>query len=92
MTVTSGMSYTESDCGAAPRGFALANMASIPQISIPGACATGTHGSGDDHGVLAASVASTQLVVSDGDLLELRRDVDRYTFNGTVVSWALLAS
>ena len=65
-------------------------MASIPQISVAGACATGTHGSGDGHGVLAASVVAMQLVVSNGDVLELRREMDRGTFNGTVVALGAL--
>jgi xylitol oxidase len=90
VTVASGMTYTELTAGLHHAGFALANMASIPQISVAGACATGTHGSGDDHDVLAASVAAMQLVVSDGDLLEVRRDVHRDTFNGMVVALGAL--
>jgi alditol oxidase len=90
VTVPSGMSYTELTAGLHQAGFALANMASIPQISIAGACATGTHGSGDGLGVLATSVAAMQLVISNGDLLELRRDLDRDTFDGTVVALGAL--
>jgi hypothetical protein len=59
-------------------------MASIPHISIAGACATGNHGSGDDQRVLASSVAAMQFVVSDGSLVELRRDMDRDKFRGWV--------
>ena len=62
VTVASGMSYTELAEELHRAGFALANMASIPDISIAGACATGTHGSGDAQRVLAASVAAMQLV------------------------------
>lgn len=90
VTVPSGMSYTELTAGLHQAGFALANMASIPQISIAGACATGTHGSGGGLGVLATSVAAMQLVISNGDLLELRRDMDRNTFDGTVVALSAL--
>ena len=60
------------------------------QVSIAGACATGTHGSGDDQCVLAASVAALQLVGPDGDLLELRRDADRDTFRGSMVALGAL--
>jgi alditol oxidase len=67
------MTYTELAEGLHGAGFALANMASIPDISIAGACETGTHGSGDDQRVLAATVAAVQLVVADGTLVELRR-------------------
>ena len=72
------------------RASLLANLASIPDISIAGACATGTHGSGDDQRVLAASVAGMRLVVSDGDLVELRRGADRDRFRGSVVALGAL--
>jgi xylitol oxidase len=84
--VTSGMTHTELAEGLHRAGFALANTASIPDISIGGSCATGTHGSGNDQRVLAASVAAIQLVVSDGSLVELRRDIDRDRFPGSVVA------
>ena len=71
-------------------GFALSNMASIADISIAGACATGTHGSGDAQRVLADSVAAMKLVVADGDLVELRRDLDREIFRGAVVALGAL--
>ena len=47
VTVASGMRYTELAKELSLAGFALSNMASIPDISIAGACATATHGSGD---------------------------------------------
>jgi alditol oxidase len=84
--VAAGMSYAEVALELHRTGFALANMASIPHISIGGACATGTHGSGDHQCVLAASVAAMQLVGSDGDLIDLRRDIDRDHFRGSVVA------
>jgi xylitol oxidase len=84
--VASGLTYTELAEGLHRAGCALANMASIPDISIAGACATGTHGSGDGQRGLAASVAAIQLVVADGTLVELRRDVDRDRFPGSVVA------
>jgi FAD/FMN-containing dehydrogenase len=37
-------------------GFALHNMASLPHITVAGACATATHGSGDNNGNLATAV------------------------------------
>jgi alditol oxidase len=90
VTVSAGTSYRELSGELDNAGFALANMASIPDLSIAGACATGTHGSGDDHRVLAASVVAMQLVVSDGSLVELRLDADRNTFLGTVVALGAL--
>lgn len=49
-------------------GFALANLASLPHITVAGATATGTHGSGDRNGALATSIAGIDLVTADGDL------------------------
>jgi xylitol oxidase len=90
VTVSSAVTYTDLSKALHRAGFALANMASIPDISIAGACTTGTHGSGDDQCVLAASVAAIQLVGSDGDLVELGRDSDRDSFRGSVVSLGAL--
>jgi len=88
--VSPGMTYTEFAEGLHRAGFALANMASIPDISIAGACATGTHGSGDQQRVLAASVRAIQFVAADGTLVELQRDVDRDRFPGSVVALGAL--
>ena len=90
VTVSSRTTYTELAVELDRAGFALANLASIPHISIAGACATGTHGSGDDLSVLAASVAAIQLVVADGEHVELRRDVDGDAFRGSVVALGAL--
>ena len=89
-TVAAGMSYTVLAEELHRAGFALTNLASIPDISIAGACATGTHGSGNDQRVLAAAVTGIQLVGSDGDLVELQRDVDREKFRGSVVALGAL--
>jgi xylitol oxidase len=60
---------------------ALHNLASLPHISVAGAIATGTHGSGT--GNLATAVRALQLVTSTGDLVEAERgDPD---FDGMVV-------
>jgi xylitol oxidase len=50
-------------------GLALANLASLPHISVAGAVATGTHGSGDRVGSLATAVVGLELVSADGVLL-----------------------
>jgi alditol oxidase len=84
--VSSGLTYTELAEGLNRCGFALANMASIPDISIAGACATGTHGSGDRQRGLAASVTAIELIVGDGTLVDLRRDADIDRFPGSVVA------
>lgn len=54
-------------------GYALANMGSLPHISVAGACATATHGSGNGNASLAASVSAMEIVTADGDIVTLRR-------------------
>ncbi|WP_125130840.1 D-arabinono-1,4-lactone oxidase [Microbacterium sp. 10M-3C3] len=69
-------------------GWALPNLASLPHISLAGAIATGTHGSGDAVPSLAASVAGVEIVTADGDVrMQRRGDAD---FAGTVVSLGAL--
>ncbi|NGM15694.1 FAD-binding protein [Verrucosispora sp. WMMA2044] len=70
------------------RGYALANLASLPHISVAGAVATGTHGSGETVGNLATAVAGLELVTGAGEL----RTVDRTDpeFAGMVVSLGAL--
>lgn len=66
-----------------PAGLALANMASLPHISVIGATATGTHGSGDRLGNLATSVRAIRLLTSSGDVIDI--DADDPRFPGAVV-------
>lgn len=69
-------------------GWALANLASLPHISLAGAVATGTHGSGDAVGSLATAVAAVELIDAEGELATIRRgDPD---FAGVVVSLGAL--
>jgi alditol oxidase len=88
VTVSAGMRYAEVAVEVQRAGYALANLASLPHISVAGSCATGTHGSGDTQRCLAASVAALRLVGPDGDLVDLRRGVD--PFPGTVVALGAL--
>lgn len=89
-TVGAGMRYAEVAAELHRVGFALANLASLPHISVGGACATGTHGSGDAQRCLAAAVTALELVGPDGDLRQLRRDADPDTFAGAVVALGAL--
>ena len=54
--VAAAVRYGELALAAAEHGLALANMGSLPHISVGGASATGTHGSGDGSPSLASSV------------------------------------
>jgi alditol oxidase len=70
------------------QGWALQNMASLPQISIAGAVATGTHGSGDTSGNLATAVAALEFVTANGDLRKVRRG--DASFDGMVINLGAL--
>jgi len=72
------------------RGFSLPNLASLPHISLAGAFATGTHGSGVANPILAASVIALELVRADGELVRLSRAVDPDVFDGVVVGLGAL--
>ena len=72
--VDGGATYGEL-CGSLhAAGFALPNLASLPHISVAGACATGTHGSGVALGSLATSVVGLTLVRGDGELVRVGVD------------------
>jgi xylitol oxidase len=75
-TVAAGLRYAEVAVALERAGFALANLASLPHISVAGSVATGTHGSGDTQRNLAAAVAALTLVAPDGTLVEVHRDTD----------------
>lgn len=86
VTVDGGVRYGELCVPLDAAGFALHNLASLPHISVAGACATATHGSGDRNGNLAMAVSAMEVVTADGELLTLARDRDPDAFNGAVVS------
>ncbi|WP_324014044.1 FAD-binding protein [Microbacterium sp. JZ37] len=88
VTVGAGMRYGELAPALEAEGWALANLASLPHISIAGAIATGTHGSGDTVGTLSSAVAALELVTPTGEVVTLRRG-DR-DFDGAVVSLGAL--
>jgi alditol oxidase len=71
-------------------GVALHNLASLPHISVAGAVATATHGSGDASGNLATAVAGLELVTSDGALVTAARGDD--DFDGLVVGLGALGA
>jgi len=70
------------------RGWALANLASLPHISVAGAVATGTHGSGDHNGTLSTSVAAIEFIDGSGEHVRLWRGDD--DFAGAVVGLGAL--
>src|SRR5215211_2118156 len=63
-------------------GYALHNMASLPHISVAGACATATHGSGDGNGNLATAVSAFEMVTADSQVVVLSREQHGEQFQG----------
>lgn len=71
-------------------GFALHNLPSLPHISVAGAVATATHGSGRAHRNMSAAVSALELVVADGTVVHYSRADDRDLFAGVVVGLGAL--
>jgi xylitol oxidase len=72
VTVGAGTRYGELARWLEDRGWALHNLGSLPHISIGGAIATGTHGSGHGNGSLATAVRGIEYVDASGALAEVR--------------------
>jgi xylitol oxidase len=85
VTVEAGVRYGTLARWLHGEGYALHNLASLPHISVAGACATGTHGSGDRHGNLATAVSGIEFVAGNGEVIALSRDADREQLEGAVV-------
>ncbi len=90
VTVGAGIKYGDLAVQLDKAGFALANMASLPHISVGGSIATGTHGSGLRNGGLATSVSGLEIVAADGTVHTLTRAKDGDAFHGAVVSMGSL--
>jgi FAD/FMN-containing dehydrogenase len=82
--VPAALSYATLAARLDRQGFALRTMASLPHISVAGATATGTHGSGTASQSLSGAVTGLELVTADGDVVELSRSGDD-AFAGAVV-------
>ena len=83
VTVGSGTRYAALASFLTDAGWALHNMGSLPHISVGGAIATGTHGSGHLNGNLSSAVRGLEIVGPDGSLRWVRHgDPD---FPGSVV-------
>ncbi len=90
VTIDAGMSYGQLCPYLQSKGFALHNLASLPHISVAGACSTATHGSGEKNGNLSTPVSALELVTANGDLVKLSRQPDGETFRGAVVGLGAL--
>ncbi|MBR7836039.1 FAD-binding protein [Actinospica durhamensis] len=88
-TVSAGLRLAELAERLQAEGLALPNLPSLPHISLAGAVATATHGSGDANQNLAAFVRGIRLVDARGEVVELTRG-ESEGFDGAVVSLGAL--
>ncbi|MBO1738181.1 FAD-binding protein [Leifsonia sp. TF02-11] len=88
VSVGGGVRYGDLARDLQAAGWALHNLASLPHISVAGAIATATHGSGDRNGNLSTAVAGLRILTASGELVDLvRGDAE---FAGAVVSLGAL--
>ena len=83
--VQPGIKYGELGRFLDSKGFALSNLASLPHISVGGACATATHGSGVENGNLSTSVVGIEFIDGRGNLVEMTPEKDGDRFYGAIV-------
>jgi len=90
VTVAAGITYGQLCPYLDSKGFALHNLASLPHISVAGACTTATHGSGERNGNLATAASGLEIVTASGEVLKVSRERDGETFRGAVVGLGAL--
>ncbi len=91
VTVEAGITYGQLCPYLDGKGWALHNLASLPHISVAGACSTATHGSGERNGNLSSAVAGLEMVTATGDVVKLSR-ADGGAFQGAVVGLGALGA
>jgi len=84
--VGAGVKYSDLCPQLQRQGRAVENLASLPHISVVGACMTATHGSGSRN--LAGPVSAIEFVNGRGDRVELQEGDEE--FPGAVVSLGAL--
>jgi xylitol oxidase len=90
VTVGAGVTYGQLAPYIDARGFAVHNLASLPHVSVVGACATATHGSGSNNGNLSTAVSAIEFVAADGSIRRLSRAKDGEQFLGAIVNLGAL--
>ncbi|GAA5031581.1 D-arabinono-1,4-lactone oxidase [Microbacterium fluvii] len=88
--VPAGLRYGDLVPTLEAEGLALANLASLPHISVGGAVQTGTHGSGDAIGTLATQVRALELIAGSGERMRFSRGEEG--FAGAVVALGALGA
>ena len=85
VTVEGGVRYGDICEYLDEMGYALHNLASLPHISIAGAVATATHGSGISNGALPVGIRAIELIKANGELVQVSKEQDSELFYGAVV-------
>ena len=86
VTVGGGITYGQLAPYLEGQGFAVHNLASLPHVSVAGACATATHGSGSHNGNLSTAVTGMEIVTADGEVVALSPQKNGERFPGAVVA------
>ncbi len=73
VTIGAGVPYGTLAAWLQDRGWALPNLGSLPHISVAGAIATGTHGSGSRNQILSAALSGLDYVAAGGELRHAAR-------------------
>jgi alditol oxidase len=90
VTIEGGARYGEFVGHLHEHGYALPNLASLPHITVVGACTTATHGSGVLNGNLSTSVSEIEFVDAKGNVVNLSKRKDGEEFYGAVVGLGAL--
>ncbi|CAN5299522.1 FAD-binding protein [soil metagenome] len=88
VSFSAGLRYGDLGTVLERSGWALRNLASLPHISVAGAVATGTHGSGDRNGTLSRAVSGLVLVTASGAIRTISPADPE--FDGSVVALGAL--
>jgi xylitol oxidase len=88
VAVGAGTRYHELAAYLNGQRLALHNMASLPHVSVIGAIATGTHGSGTANGTLSSAVTKLELITASGDRVSVSRGEP--DFEGMVIGLGAL--
>ncbi|ANF97030.1 FAD-binding protein [Paenibacillus bovis] len=78
VTVEGGATYGELCAQLSETGYALHNLASLPHITVAGAVATSTHGSGSHNVSLSAAVESIELIDASGEVHTFNRGDEEF--------------
>jgi xylitol oxidase len=73
VTIQGGARYGDFATDLDSKGYALHNLASLPHITVAGACTTATHGSGVTLGNLATQVLAMEMINPHGEIVKIDR-------------------